>query len=207
MSAELFTDAMSQISDKYITEALNYHCAAKRRPVIRWFGRSVAAACLALVLCFGTVMAVSAEARAAVFGWVRQQYENFYEYFFEGDAAVTSPAEYELGWVPEGVTLVDNIEMTGGEIYIYTDDKDTLIRFSYNYGPDSGNMAIDRVGNETVEVTVHGGPGEISITPSEDETDHIVWTDEIKNTLFVISGHFDEATLLRMAESVKEKNE
>ena len=36
--------------------------------------------------------------------------------------------------------------------------------------------------------------------------DGIVWTDPDTNTLFFISGHFDEDTLIQMAESVKEKS-
>ena len=57
---------------------------------------------------------------------------------------------------------------------------------------------------ETIPVTINGCPGEISISPGEGETDHITWIDE-KNTLFFISGHFDQETFIRMAESVKEK--
>lgn len=203
MSAELFTDAMSQISDKYITEALNYHSAAKRRPAIYRFSRSVAVACLTVVLCFGTVMAVSAEARAAVFGWVRQQCGVFYEYFFEGKAT-TAPAKYELGWVPEGVEFVTSYETAGGEVFIYTDDKDTLIQFSYIADPDNGKLYMDSVGDEQIPVTVNDNEGVVYFSPSEEKTNDIIWTNS-DNVLFAISGHFDEDTLIKMAESVQEK--
>ena len=61
------------------------------------------------------------------------------------------------------------------------------------------------MGAETIEVTVNGTPAEISVSPSEEETDGIVWTDPDTNTLFFISGHFDEETFIKMAENVKEK--
>ena len=59
--------------------------------------------------------------------------------------------------------------------------------------------------NEKVAVTINGNPGEISITTGEDETDTIIWINADTNTLFSISGHFDQETFIRMAESVKEK--
>lgn len=78
MNVKDFSLAIGEIDNKYITEAHNYHCAAKRRPTILWFKRSVAVACLAVVLCFGTVMAVSAEARAAVSEWVIQSINDWF---------------------------------------------------------------------------------------------------------------------------------
>ena len=54
-------------------------------------------------------------------------------------------------------------------------------------------------------MTVNGTPAEISVSPSEEVTDGIVWTVPETNTLFFISGHFDQETCLKMAENVKEK--
>lgn len=122
MSAELFTDAMNEISDKYINEAINYHCAAKRRPVIRWFGRSVAVACLAIVLCFGTVMAVSAEARAAVSGWVIQSINDWF-----GAELITSENRELIG-----KEIIDNIkpETSLGESFSATGKYENIIELS-----------------------------------------------------------------------------
>ena len=52
---------------------------------------------------------------------------------------------------------------------------------------------------------INGNAGSLFIAPSEDETDGIVWINPDTNTLFFISGHFDEDTLIQMAESVNEK--
>ena len=54
-------------------------------------------------------------------------------------------------------------------------------------------------------MTVNGTPAEISVSPNEEETDGIVWTDPDTNTLFFISGHFDQETFVKIAENVKEK--
>lgn len=205
MSAQNFSLAMGEISDKYVNEAIAYHCEKKQPFSIRhkWLTR---VACLFLVVLLGggAVLTFSVEARAAFFGWVRQQYETFYEYFFEGETAVTNPAKYELGWVPEELELVYFGETAGGEVYIYKDEQGAMIEFYYISEPEAAKMYIDSVENKTIDVTINGYPGKYSVTPSETETDHIIWTDETRNVLFYISGHFDKETFIRMAESVQE---
>ena len=113
------------------------------------------------------------------------------------------PLRYELGYVPENCIFVTSYETAGGEVYIYTDERNTLIQFSYTSEPNKEDTYVIHEEAERIEVTVNGYPAEISITPSEDETDGIVWTEPDTNTLFFISGHFDEDTLIQMAESVK----
>ena len=204
MTASIFSDAMGEISEKYIMEAVSYQ--PKKKHII-WPRVRSAAACflLAVLLTGSAILTFSVEARAAFFGWVREQYENFYVYFFEGEAAVADPAKYELGWLPENCVFVTSYETAGGEVYIYTDERDTLIQFSYTSDPDNENVYVTHNGAEKIEVTVNDYPAEIYISPSENETDSIGWTNPNTNTLFFISGHFDQETFIRMAESVKEK--
>ena len=203
MSVQLFSDAMSELNEKYVMEAVYYQRKAK--PQFNTWLSKVACVFLAVLLTGSAVLTFSVEARAAFFGWVREQYDNFYVYFFEGGATVSDPVRYELGWLPDGCVYVTTIESENGEILIYTDEHDTLIRFSYDRATDGSNLSVDSAGNETIPVKINGNPGEISIYPSEGETDHITWIDSETNTLFFITGHFDQETFIRMAESVKEK--
>lgn len=203
MNAQLFSDAMSELNEKYIMEAANYQRKSKSHRHI-WFSR-VACFFLVVLLAGGSVLTFSVEARAAFFGWVREQVENYYEYFFDGEAVVVDPAKYELGWVPENCIFVTSYETAGGEVYIYTDKRDTLIQFSYIADPDNENAYVTHDGAEEIKVTVHDHPAEIFISSNEENTDGIIWTDPDTNTLFSISGHFDKDTFIRMAESVKEK--
>ena len=201
MSAEVFSEAMGLIGEKYIMEAVTYQ--RKKQTITKvWLSR-VAGVLLAILLAGSAFITFSTEARAAFFGWVREQYENFHVYFFEG-AATADPVKYELGWLPDGCVYVTTIENENGEILIYTDEHDTLIPLSYDQPTDSSILSVNGAGNETIPETINGCPGEISISPGEGETDHITWIDD-KNTLFFISGHFDQETFIRMAESVKEK--
>ena len=203
MNAQLFTDAMSELNDKYVMEAVSYQ--RKSKPHFNTWLSKVACVFLAILLTGSAVLTFSVEARAAFFGWVREQIENYYEYFFEGEVLVNDLKEYELGWLPENLELIYSGDTAGGKVYIYNDESNALIQFSYISDPNSQKMYVDNAYNEKVAVTINGNPGEISITTGEDETDTIIWINADTNTLFSISGHFDQETFIRMAESVKEK--
>ena len=203
MSVELFADAMSELNEKYVMEAVSYQRKAKPQ-FNTWFSK-VACVFLAVLLTGSAVLTFSVEARAAFFGWVREQIENYYEYFFEGEVFVNDLKEYELGWLPENLELIYSGDTAGGKVYIYNDESNALIQFSYISDPNSQKMYVDNAYNEKVAVTINGNPGEISITTGEDETDTIIWINADTNTLFSISGHFDQETFIRMAENVKEK--
>ena len=204
MNAQLFTDAMSELNDKYVMEAVSYQ--RKSKPQFNTWLSKVACVFLAVLLTGSAVLTFSVEARAAFFGWVREQVETYYMYFFEGNAAVTEPAKYELGWMPENCIFVTSYETAGGEVYIYTDERDTLIQFTYTSEPDNEKVYVDYAEYTEKQVTINGKTASLFIAPSEDNTDGIVWTDPNTNTLFFISGHFDQETFIKIAENVKEKN-
>ena len=204
MNAQLFTDAMSELNDKYVMEAVSYQ--RKSKPQFNTWLSKVACVFLAVLLTGSAVLTFSVEARAAFFGWVREQVETYYMYFFEGNAAVTEPAKYELGWMPENCIFVTSYETAGGEVYIYTDERDTLIQFTYTSEPDNEKVYVDCAEYTEKQVTINGNTASLFIAPSEDNTDGIVWTDPNTNTLFFISGHFDQETFIKIAENVKEKN-
>ena len=204
MNAQLFTDAMSELNDKYVMEAVSYQ--RKSKPHFNTWLSKVACVFFAILLTGSAVLTFSVEARAAFFGWVREQVETYYMYFFEGNAAVTEPAKYELGWMPENCIFVTSYETAGGEVYIYTDERDTLIQFTYTSEPDNEKVYVDYAEYTEKQVTINGNTASLFIAPSEDNTDGIVWTDPNTNTLFFISGHFDQETFIKIAENVKEKN-
>ena len=141
MNAQLFTDAMSELNDKYVMEAVSYQRKSKQQ-FNTWLSK-VACVFLAILLTGSAVLTFSVEARAAFFGWVREQVETYNMYFFEGNAAVTEPAKYELGWMPENCIFVTSYETAGGEVYIYTDERDTLIQFTYTSEPDNEKVYVD----------------------------------------------------------------
>lgn len=174
-------------------------------PILYRTLRSVASIILVITIGFGSVLAVSAEARAAVFGWVKQQYEHFYEYFFEGEIESTESNSYQPGWLPDGCEFVTTIETDGGEIQIYTDEQDTLIRFSYTSGAAEEKVSVDGVDYIKEMVQIHGFTGEIYMSPNESETNSIFWTNESGTVLFTVSGNFDKDSLIKIAENIVKK--
>ena len=203
MSEQLFSEAMGELSDKYITEAINYKGKQKEKTVFFWLGRYAAVACAVFIIGFGMLMAVSTEVRAAVWGWVSELYqENMYKIFFDGEAEETIGLKYELGWLPEGTEFVTKYDVSGGESYIYTDETELLINFLYSSDPDSVYYLIadDAVKQE---VTVNSLPGEIFISPSEEETNTIVWSDNSIPIMFSFTAEYDVETLIKVAENVK----
>lgn len=168
--------------------------------------RSVACILLIMVVSFGGVLAVSVEARAAVFGWVKQQHDNFYVYSFDGKANVVENVRYSPGWMPEGCVFVTSYETAGGEVYIYTDADDTLIQFSYTSDPSKGNLYVDGVDYHMERVEINNCTGEVYISDDANETNGLIWIDEAHTVVFSISGNFEKETLIKIAEAVEKNN-
>ena len=203
MNEQLFSEAMGELSDKYITEAINYNGNIKKNRVLFWVKKSAAVASAILIIGFGMLMAVSTEARAAVWGWVSELYqENMYKIFFDGEVEELIGLKYELGWLPEGTEFVTKYDVLGGESYIYTDETELLINFLYSTDQDSVYYLIT---NDAVrqEVIVNGLPGEVFISPSEEETNTIVWSDNSIPVMFSFTAEYDVETLIKVAENVK----
>ena len=203
MNENKFSEALGELSDKYITEAINYNVKKKNRTISHLIKKSVVAASIVLLLGFGILMAVGTETRAALWGYAKELYDEiWYKFYFEGEFEPTTDTKYELGWIPNGIEYVTKYEIIGGESYIYKDEKDLLIVFSYSSDPDYV-FYMDGADNIKQKVKVNGCPGETFITPSEDETNTIVWTDESVPIIFSFTAECDVDTLIKVAENVK----
>lgn len=167
--------------------------------------RTVASIVLVILIGFGSTLAVSAEAREIVFGWVKQQYENYYEYFFEGEVGAEKPSGYNPGWLPNGYEFYSSYELPNGESYVYTDQQDSILQLTYTSSAEGTSLFLDTVKYKQTETLVNGMPGTIYIALSNDETNAIVWTDEKQEILFYISGPLNEEDLIKMAESIEPK--
>ena len=107
--------------------------------------------------------------------WGKEVYlGEWHKFSMETDVKEAVNLTYELGWIPEGIEFVTKFDIMGGESFIYTDEKELVIVFSYSTDPEYV-FYMDSVDNIKEEVTINGMPGEIFITPSEEETNTIVW--------------------------------
>lgn len=175
-------------------------------PVQHRILRSVASILLVILLGFSSVLAVSVEAREVVFGWVREQYESFYEYFFEGQPSEVEPTAYYPGWMPDDYVYQTTLEIDGGKIYIFTNSDGDIAQFSYTTSATTSSVFIENADYEYQEVVINGMLGELYISPSEHTRSELLWIDSTSNTLFCISAIADADDLIKAAESVTKNN-
>lgn len=171
-------------------------------PVLYRTLRNIACIALMLLIGFGSILTVSAEARELVFGWVKQQYESFYEYFFEGEPSSSETAKYSPGWLPDEYDLATTYEITGGEAYIYTNEQGTIIQFSYSSSLKETALFLETVEYELHTVKVNDNLAEVYIASDDTETNAIIWIDSTQDILFYISAPLNQDELIKMAESI-----
>lgn len=187
----------------------------KMRGILRMAKHPVAyktlqrAACilLALLALFGGVIAFNPDVRAAVIEWVKEQFGQFSHYYHTGETT-PEPAErkqYELGWLPEGYTLVDTIPGEDRETQFYTNSSNQIVQFHYFFEASDGPfIGGEEYTQKTILLDNH--PADIYLPLKANSGNVIVWTDPDRSILFYISAFVEEEDLMQMAASVTEKN-
>ena len=151
-------------------------------PVIYKLPKYAACFVLVVVLASSTWLTVDAEARAAFFAWVREQYETFIEYRFVGDTTQNDKSkQYELTQLPDGFIETNRMESKGNAVVIYQNTSD---------------VQIVRIGNIDAEFYLSSDP---------DISNGLVWQSEDRNTFFCITSTLPQEVMLRLAESVQAK--
>lgn len=180
----------------------------KRRaahPLVYRAARRIASVFLALFLCAGAWLAVDTEARAAVFGWVRELYESLFVYRFEGKTNPDiPPVGFRPAWLPDGYTEFIVDDRAGTTMVIYVNDAGEMLKFNYAQNPDLTDWFVFTDDVSRSETTVNGYAAELFISESPDIASAILWTTP-DHTAFYISGFLPEADLIRFAESVEKK--
>lgn len=165
--------------------------------------RSAAIILLVILLGFSSLLAVSVEAREAVFGWIRDQYESFYAYFFEGQSEEDESVSYYPGWMPDEFKYETTFEISGGKSFVYVSSGGTIAEFSYSASPENFVMFIESVDCEQHSVLINGIEGTLYIPYDSSMASGIVWIDEASNTIFHISASIESDVLIKIAEQIK----
>lgn len=168
--------------------------------------RSAASILLVILLGFSSVLAVSAEAREAVFGWIKEQYESFFEFFFEGQPVDGDPATYSPGWMPDGFNHEVTFEIAGGESMLYVGSDGTIAEFSYSTAPESFSMFIESVECEQQSVSINGYEGTLYIPADPSLSSGVIWVDDASNTILHVSASIETDILLKIAEHITKNN-
>lgn len=168
--------------------------------------RSAASILLVILLGFSSVLAVSVEAREAVFGWVREQYESFYEYFFEGDPDEVESTTYYPGWMPDDYVYQTTLEIDGGEVLIFLNQEGAIAQFTYSTSPENMSFLLEEVECEHRVVSVNGINGDLYVPYDNSLAREIVWVSNDSNTIFCVSALISEDDLLKIAENIEKIN-
>lgn len=165
----------------------------------------VASIALVLFLGFVTLLAISPSVRAAVFGWVREQYENFAAYYFDGEIQQNiEPKKYELGYVPDNYQEVHR-EETEEKTNIYYLDVETGFLLIFTYAHECSAYAYNlNLSNACMEAAiVNGCSADYYASNNTEESNALVWVDLSIDTLFCIKANMSKEELISLAENVE----
>lgn len=171
----------------------------------RYYLQKVACTALVLGIVLGAGVVASTDAGARFRGWVKEQYETWIHYVFEGDSSKT-PVErkdYRLSWLPEGFWEADVYEQPTGTTVIYKNADDISIRFRYGEDIENGELFINEENMRVSKTNINKVNAQIYWPTNGQLAPFIVWTNSENNIVFIITGDVTDNDLIKMAESVE----
>lgn len=194
-----FSEAFEKKMQKLLRRALH--------PVRYQVLRCAAAVLAAILTIFSVLMAVSPDVRAAVVGWVRSAFHEFFEYSSESPSPTNADVEYDyfLSETNSGYTLLNTIDKNVGKLYIYTNSDGQILQFSYARGADGNGLFVDTDGYDVHTAFVNDQPADIYISQNSSNASVIVWQDTTGNILFQITAYANKEALIALAENIEKR--
>lgn len=180
-----------------------------RHPMLHRTLRYAAVIVLTLATLFGSVMALSPEARAQVAGWFGSVFGSYTHYDNVDatqipDAAAEMELDYYLPAIVQGYAPLQETETPGGKTYMYVHESTgNILFFSYAYAQGSGSSFWGVEGYTEQRVQIGQLEGDLYTTQEEGKSNVIVWTSRHGGILFELSGDLEGQELIRLAESVR----
>ena len=172
-------------------------------PIVYRSLQRIASIILVCLIACGAWFTVDAEARAAFFGWVKEIYETYFVYRFEGNADYSeSSVAYRPTWLPDGYTEFHTSETESITAVLYQNEEGLILTFQYTHNPNETDWFIDAEHAVITETTVNGCPAEIFMTDNITDSSSIAWIDE-QNSVFSVSAFLSESELIKIAENVQ----
>lgn len=172
-------------------------------PIVYRSLQRIASIILVCLIACGAWFTVDAEARSTFFGWVKEIYETYFVYRFEGNAnASESSVAYRPTWLPEGYTefYIESTDTT--TVVSYQNKEGLLLTFQYTHNQNGTDWFIDAEHAAIKETTVNGCPAEVLLTDNITTANALAWTDE-QDSAFYVSGFLSESDLIKIAENVQ----
>ena len=175
-------------------------------PVAYKFFYQVACLLVVVTLVGASWLTVDAEARGAFFAWVRQQYENFVEYRFEGlapDEEMT--ANFAPTWLPEGYEEYEVHSAGGTSAKTYLNSDGQAIHFMYSLGADATSLFVVSEQMTIEKVFVGTQEADFYLDADPQNANVLVWYSESGDILFYISASLPRDVMVKIAESTVPK--
>lgn len=205
MTAQTFSDALGEISDKYIMEAITYEGKPTRRanhPIRYRIIRAAACLLLAALLSGCTILAFVPEARAAFTRWVTEWYESHVVYRFAGGSIPEDLPRYGITELPEGFVETSRVQEGTLILCTYSGPDGGILYFDYMLMSDDIIEAVATNGIVPEPVIINGLAGDFYLSATASETNELIWFDQKADTSFALSSYFDKTVMLRIAQSV-----
>lgn len=194
-----FSEAFEEKMQKLLRRTLH--------PVRYQVLRYTAAILAAIFTIFGALFAFSPEVRAAVIGWVKSAFHEFFEYSSESPSPTNADVEYDyfLSESLENYALLNTIDNEDGKVYIYLDKEGLILQFAFTRSVDGNGLFVDTDGYDVHMASVNDQPADIYISQDSSEANVIVWQDITTNILFQITAYADKEELIVLAENIEKK--
>ena len=126
------------------------------------------------------------------------------QYYFSGkDDVEIEKKEYYLGYIPEGYEEVERYENKSEIMIVYSNSEGKLLDLFYMDSSSNAHMFLNQTDAE--KATVSGNSADFYESEDEEVSNDLVWIDEENGMLFSVSGFFSKEELIRIAESIQER--
>ena len=112
-------------------------------------------------------------------------------------------AEYRPTWIPEGYNELKKSISDNHVSIIYENDEGYLLSFTYTRNRESVSVYSEYQGTDVQTVIVGDNAADLYLDQREGNTNTLIWSDEEKSAIFVISAHCSSDELIKIAESVE----
>ena len=172
-------------------------------PIRYWVQKAVACILLVILLGGGSVLALSTEARAAFVGWVREVYETWFVYNYEGtDREFPEDNVFYPAWIPDGYYELKRSVSDDKVSIINENGEGYILSFTYTRNRESVNVYSENQETDVQTAVVGNTPADLYLDQREGNTNTLIWNDEEKGVIFVISAHCSGEELVEIAENI-----
>ena len=175
-------------------------------PVQYWMQKSVACFLVALLLGSSCLLALSSEARAAFWGWIREVSAGWSVYHYVGEKKDSlEDIIYRPTWIPDGYEVISEYSSPRNVKIEYKKTDEELAMFSYTMYTESMEAQVESDGAEIKHILIDGHSADLYLDSEPGKESVLMWMNDEAGALFTISAPFSGDEIIRMAESVEQQ--